>query len=1030
MSHPHSSPRATAVCLGAITAITAVYAPPTQAQTTPSTFARQEDFVRSLFAAVSDRHEDEVEDLCRGFPLRGLHIVRDLLRRANVEADGAKRRDLARAIAKVIPGDVGDLARQVAKRDADLADGQRRDCQLFEAAIVRMGAAESERVLSEHGAAALRLAEGLGDQYLLARAHGLLGMRFYGLRRHDDARRHLRRAIAAIETQSAPMELAQDLHWLAEVELASRGFRSARDVLTRAIETAISVAERRFLTELLGRRAYAATRLGDAAAAEADLREAMRVATSLATDIGGREIEARTREAFASFYSETGRYSEALVELHRVERIWKRRQAPLDRARCLTSLAGISAELGRHADAGDYACRAEELYKNGEHEAARTRALLIRALALLDAGEITSALPIVAAAHDAALRTGHDAAVIQALLLRGRARLAAGDVATASSDFASARSRAEAASDATQLVLALLGQGEALLRGNRSDAARATFARALRYPADMAQAEVTWRVHFGLGRAAEQEANLPAARKHYENAIAAVESLRRGLLTAALRLRFLDQKLDLYWRAARLALRGGRLEDAFRYSEAAKARTLIEFDVHAPTPERGVLGELRRAEAELRFLERARIAAGTRRDDEQDEELNQRIAAARAAHRQARLELQLGTGRRAVLWGLSGLSGQVALSAIRDVLRPDVAVVEFHVGEAGTIAWVIRRQSAQAQMLAATSTSLESAVNTLLAPLERLARGQTDAANLRFDSRVAHALWAAVIEPLAPRLRGCEELWIIADGPLRRLPFPALVTRYRRLPVDPSRVYSQYHGCRFLIEDFAMLRVPTAALLLSPVRDRESTVAATEVLLVGDPEPMPAALPVLPNALREVRAVQDILPAGRALTGKRATEAAFRAAAVGARYLHLATHAELDPRRPAYSRLALAPDSTHDGWLYAYEIQDLQLTAEHAVLSACQSLGTPGGDGLLGMARAFLRAGVGRVLATAWPVDDGTSARVVGGYYRALADFLPPARALQRTQLTVLREGRSEASPTSHPFYWAGWVLLGQPRVR
>jgi hypothetical protein len=72
------------------------------------------------------------------------------------------------------------------------------------------------------------------------------------------------------------------------------------------------------------------------------------------------------------------------------------------------------------------------------------------------------------------------------------------------------------------------------------------------------------------------------------------------------------------------------------------------------------------------------------------------------------------------------------------------------------------------------------------------------------------------------------------------------------------------------------------------------------------------------------------------------------------------------------------------------------------------------------LTNAFLTAGVPVVVATLWPVDDDVTVQLVEDFYRGLEEGKTVGIALQEAQLTV----RSRAE-TSHPFYWAGFIAIG-----
>ncbi len=154
-----------------------------------------------------------------------------------------------------------------------------------------------------------------------------------------------------------------------------------------------------------------------------------------------------------------------------------------------------------------------------------------------------------------------------------------------------------------------------------------------------------------------------------------------------------------------------------------------------------------------------------------------------------------------------------------------------------------------------------------------------------------------------------------------------------------------------------------------------------------------------------------------------------------------------------------------DGRLEVQELFELNLkSCDLAVLSACDThLGRwSRGDEIVGMERAFLRAGVPTVVASLWKVEDAATSVLMEGFYDNLwRKNMPCAEALHQAKLTVLRNpeivtsrrrelrdglarravsleesvtlpgGSSTTAPApvqTHPAQWAAFVLSGDWR--
>ena len=198
------------------------------------------------------------------------------------------------------------------------------------------------------------------------------------------------------------------------------------------------------------------------------------------------------------------------------------------------------------------------------------------------------------------------------------------------------------------------------------------------------------------------------------------------------------------------------------------------------------------------------------------------------------------------------------------------------------------------------------------------------------------------------------------------------------------------------------------------------------VLAFGNPsfpDTMDGA-PRLPNSEAEVEAIQAAFAdyENSVFTGDAATETVFEQEAEQYGVLHFATHFWNDDRQPLYSRIALA-----DGVLQTYEIFDAKLNAELAVLSACNTgLGKlRKGEGLIGISRAFLYAGVPSLVVSLWSVDDEATARIMEFFYRHLQAGSSKKQALRQAKLDYLDVSRSDKKD---PFYWAPFILNGDWR--
>jgi CHAT domain-containing protein len=277
-------------------------------------------------------------------------------------------------------------------------------------------------------------------------------------------------------------------------------------------------------------------------------------------------------------------------------------------------------------------------------------------------------------------------------------------------------------------------------------------------------------------------------------------------------------------------------------------------------------------------------------------------------------------------------------------------------------------------------------------------------------------------------------LIVAPDGPLALIPFEVLLAR------EVSEAGVAPKGA-FLAERFDVSYTPSATTLattLTPsARHRGFLIAlgdpqfAPDSSAAGAAEPAPGApiLLPLPNTLAEVEVLRALAaPRGCVtLTGARATRTMLLATPElhEARVVHLATHGVVDESEPERSGLWLAREGATPGFLSVGDILTQSLAADLVTLSACETGAgrLERGEGVLGLARAFLAAGARSVVVSLWPVNDRSTALLMERFYRPLlVRGMPRERALAEAKRALLADPE-----TRSPFYWAPFVLVGAP---
>jgi CHAT domain-containing protein/tetratricopeptide (TPR) repeat protein len=338
-----------------------------------------------------------------------------------------------------------------------------------------------------------------------------------------------------------------------------------------------------------------------------------------------------------------------------------------------------------------------------------------------------------------------------------------------------------------------------------------------------------------------------------------------------------------------------------------------------------------------------------------------------------------------------------------ELLGPDTGLVEFTLDEPRSWAWILTRDACIMAALPGRA-EIERTVSawrksvTSATPYDAASHGE------------AARLFALLLSGLAPRLESVRRIVVAGDGVLHLVPFEALEDARGRL----------------VLEGHVVSYAPSASVA-GALHARRAARSATAVRLLAYAEPE-SALGPLPLARREARGIAALFPAGASdvRQGAQASESWLKRAELE-HYgtLHFATHGTYDDRAPARSALVLAPGQGEDGRLHLREIESLTLRAGLVSLSACDTgLGeVVTGEGVVGLARAFLRAGADAVAMTLWRIPDASTAELMRRFYVHMRAGMPGAEALREAKLELLRG----PAPRRAPFHWAGVVLTGDP---
>jgi CHAT domain-containing protein len=520
----------------------------------------------------------------------------------------------------------------------------------------------------------------------------------------------------------------------------------------------------------------------------------------------------------------------------------------------------------------------------------------------------------------------------------------------------------------------------------------------------------------GLNRLAD-------ARQSFEEAVSIVEALRTQVAGGIEeRQRYFEAGMQAHHGLLNVLVKENRPADALMLAERAKARALLDIlqqgrvsvqksmTVKEQDEERQLKSQLTQLNRELARVKQSDPAHVTEAET-QLEKARLNYEAFQNALYASHPELKTQRGEAPII-NSRELAGLLPNSSS--------VLLEYVVSDEQTYLFVITKPAETA----------DTQIQVYTVPIKRAElakqiesfRQQLAGRDLGFRAS-ATKLYDSFLKPAEAQLRGKTNVVIAPDNSLWDMPFQALVNG----------------AGRFLIEDASVTYAPSLTVMREMTKRRLNQTAPTTLLALGNPVSSvetakrnglrDGSLDQLPESGEEVKALGRLYGATRSKVyiGAEAREDRVKREAGAAGILHFSTHGTLNNAAPMYSYLTLAEaGSNDDGLLEAWELMQLDLKADLAVLSACETArGRIGaGEGVIGFSWAMFIAGVPSTVVSQWKVDSASTRDLMVNFHRALLSQAGPkprkTDALRQAALKLMRNPE-----TSHPFYWAGFVLVG-----
>ena len=738
-----------------------------------------------------------------------------------------------------------------------------------------------------------------------------------------------------------------------------------------------------------------------------------------AYDRAGQELfAAHTRYNIAYLEFLRGNYNTALASYYQARDKLTELGSPQLVAWCNLETSEILLALNAFDDAAESAEAARERFQELGMPYESARAALIYALALAGQRQFDEAQNCFEQARDVFQSSGNKHYIAQADLYLAELALRRG-------------SPGEALSKAT-LSMRLFDRRKLTTRSSycRLLAARAAYesgdrARSLRLARSALKAvegllapSITYQCHHLIACVARDRNRKQDALDNFRLAVETVEQMRGGIAADELKVSFLNDKISVYEDAIAACLDEGTpelVEEAFRLVESSKSRSLADLIArYVRDAEEGEETRGDQTRARLSKLIEDLNWYSSHANIEEDKGDQRRVAVANRYRKDMfRCERQIAQlFRRIEAEGSAFAEIQrmraATVADLRSVLEADETVIEYFTTGDEISAFIATRGEIRVARHIASKREVDQRLEAFRFQIEKFNYG-ADYVETYFSQLKRSAddhlsrLYEMIFAPIESLIAGTR-LIVIPHGPLHYVPFHALKNK-----------------ASYLVDRFEISYSPSAAVLkLCRARGKKKESQISNLKFENPGETLVAlgvAERETPSIEEEIHALGAIFPEAIRLTGNDATRDNLLRVAPRARFLHLASHGYFRRDNPMFSFLKLA-----DSPLHFYSLLDLKLNAELVTLSACHTgvnMIFPG-DELHGLMRGFLYAGAPSLVVSLWAVSDRSTADLMREMYLHIRAGRSKREALRLAQLKV-------KDAYGHPYYWAPFVLMGDP---
>jgi len=529
------------------------------------------------------------------------------------------------------------------------------------------------------------------------------------------------------------------------------------------------------------------------------------------------------------------------------------------------------------------------------------------------------------------------------------------------------------------------------------------FKKGLKLAQKLNYSHIIWYCQTGLGRILLEQGKREESLVYFKEAIDILEGLREKLTSTEMKRGFFENKLLAYDLTIEVLWDLGWFEEAFNYTERARARSFLDIlggtMLKVKDEDKEMVSHLQDLETRISSLQDKERQERAKPAEEQNiaylGELQKILKKLQQSYFQAREDLNHYSPEVASLVTINPLT----LNKIRGILDKEIVLLDYYITGDRILVWVVEQEGIKTKEINIKDINLNEKVDE--------ARKAFTATEEDYEyQKICKELYQILFAQIKPLIGNKTTIGIIPHRSLFYLPFQALMME------DEN----------FLVGRYNLFYIPSASVYsycLGKNRGNQESY-----LGFGNPSFEGEDLSPLPLSAEEVKIVARSFLYNDVFVDKEATETKFKEICSNFDVIHLSTHGLADDERPLFSVVCLAEDEQNDGEIRAYEVFSLNLKANLVVLGACQTgLGKLSeAEGLVGLVRSFLYAGTPTVTASLWSVFDRPTMELFIKFFRYWKqEGMSKVEALGRAQ-------RELAEEYSLPVAWAGFILIGDGR--